>query len=303
MADRNGYDDVMREALEMARPSRTPWVLFVLALATGVAVAFWLLVRLDRARTDYAGAQSELVDARAQLEKARGDRAELDQRLERIESEKADLLALKNELSRDVQSKDEELARLKGTYDELQEKMKAEIAKGDVRLSRAGGRLKVDLVDQILFDVGDASISKRGEEVLSRVGAVLARVDDKQIQVSGNTDDSPISKRLVDRYPTNWELSAARAIRVVRFLQEQAKVPGARLVAAAHSQYDPISTNANASGRQRNRRIEILLTPALEARPVAAAAKAPARAPAARPARVVAKAAAKPAAKKPARRK
>ncbi len=296
MADRDSYDDVMKEALDMARPSRTPWVLFVLSLAAGAGVAFWLLLRLDRARTDFAAAQSGFVDARAQLEKARADRAELDQRLEKMESEKADLLALKNELSRDVQAKEEELAKLKGTYDELQEKMKAEIDKGDIRLSQSGGRLKVDLVDQILFDVGDASVSKRGEEVLARMGGVLARVEGKQIQVSGHTDDSPISKRLEDRYPTNWELSAARAIKVVRFLEEKAKVPGRRLVAAAHSQFDPISTNANGSGRQRNRRIEILLTPALEAQPVAVASVAGAA-----PAK--AKTAAKPAKKTVARRR
>jgi chemotaxis protein MotB len=299
MADRDGYDDVMKEALEMARPSRTPWVLFVLSLAAGAAAAFWLLLRLDAARSDFAGAQSGLVDARAQVEKARAERAELEQRLEKIESEKADLLALKNELSRDVQAKEEELAKLKSTYDELQEKMKAEIEKGDIRLSQAGGRLKVDLVDQILFDVGDASVSKRGEEVLARVGAILARVEGKQIQVSGHTDDSPISKRLEDRYPTNWELSASRAINVVRFLEDRAKVPGRRLVAAAHSQFDPISTNASAGGRQRNRRIEILLTPALEAQPAAVAAVAPAKAKvAAKPSK-----AAKAAPKKVARRR
>ncbi len=270
--DTNTYDDVLKEAMKMAKPSKTPWVLLVLVLALGAGAAVWLLHRLDGARSDYAAAQSQLVDARAQLDKARTERAELDQRLEKMESEKADLLALKNELSRDVQSKEEELAKLKSTYDELQDKMKAEIAKGDVRLSQSGGRIKVDMVDQILFDVGDASVSSRGKEVLARMGAVLARYEDKQIQVSGHTDDSPISKRLEDRYPTNWELSASRAINVVRFLQDEARIPGRRLVAAAHSQFEPISTNANPSGRARNRRIEILLTPTLEPTPAARAA-------------------------------
>ncbi|HUL59313.1 MAG TPA: OmpA family protein [Anaeromyxobacteraceae bacterium] len=293
------YDDVLKEAVKLARPSRTPWILFVLALAAGGGAAFWLLQRLDRARSDFAASQSQLVDARTQLDRARTERAELDQRLEKMESEKADLLALKNDLSRDVQAKEEELAKLKGTYDELQDKMKAEIAKGDVRLSQSGGRIKVDLVDQILFDVGDASVAKRGEEVLSRVGAVLARSEDKQIQVSGHTDDSPISKRLEERYPTNWELSAARAINVVRFLQDSAKIPGRRLVAAAHSQYEPISTNANPSGRQRNRRIEILLAPALEPTPAKAAASGKATAASAS----AAKGAAKPPVKKAAAKK
>lgn len=118
---------------------------------------------------------------------------------------------------------------------------------------------------------------------------------DKKIQVSGHTDDQPISERLRDRYPTNWELASARAMNVVRFLEEKAGVPGRRLVAAAYGPHEPISSNRTAKGRARNRRIEIVLTPQLAPAPIdaaVAAAKPPAREPA--------KAAAKPAAKAPA---
>lgn len=272
------YDDVVQEALRMARPSRLPWVLFVLALVAGAAAAFFLLRRLDTTRSEAAAATAGMLDAQEKLGQLRASRAEVEQRLERIESEKADLAALKNELSRNVQAKQEELDKLKGTYDELQEKMKAEIAKGEIRLSQAGGRLKVDMVDKVLFESGEAVVSKRGAEVLSRVGAVLARVQDKQVQVSGHTDDAPISARLTDKFPTNWELSTARATNVVRYLQEKAGVPAQRLVAAGYGPYHPIASNATPSGRARNRRIEILLTPALEpTRAQAASGAAPAK--------------------------
>lgn len=272
------YDDVVQEALRMARPSRLPWVLFVLALVAGAAAAFFLLRRLDTTRSEAAAATAGMLDAQEKLGQLRASRAEVEQRLERIESEKADLAALKNELSRNVQAKQEELDKLKGTYDELQEKMKAEIAKGEIRLSQAGGRLKVDMVDKVLFESGEAVVSKRGAEVLSRVGAVLARVQDKQIQVSGHTDDAPISARLTDKFPTNWELSTARATNVVRYLQEKAGVSAQRLVAAGYGPYHPIASNATPSGRARNRRIEILLTPALEpTRAQAASGAAPAK--------------------------
>ena len=253
------YDDVMQEALRMARPSRLPWVLFVLALVAGAATAFFLLHRLDAARTGTASSTAAMLDAQEKLGQLRASRAELEQRLERLEAEKSDLMALKNELSRDVQAKEEELAKLKGTFDELKEKMKAEIAKGEIRLSQAGGRLKVDMVDKVLFESGEADITKGGEEVLARVGAVLVRIEDKQIQVSGHTDDAPISARLVEKFPTNWELSTARATNVVRFLQEKAGLPARRLVAAGYGPYHPIASNATPSGRGRNRRIEISL--------------------------------------------
>ena len=117
MADMDTYDDVMNEALKLAKPSRTPWILFVLALVAGAGASIFLLTRLDRARSEAAAAHAQLVDARAQADKARDERNE---RLEKMEAEKADLLALKNELSLQVQAKDEEIAKLQGTYDELE---------------------------------------------------------------------------------------------------------------------------------------------------------------------------------------
>ena len=250
------------ELVPAPRRSFVPWVLFVLALLAGVAGAVLLWMRAEAAR--------------AQADAARAELAAFSQQLEKAENEKADLLALRNELSVQVQAKEDELQKLQGTFQELEAKMKEEIAKGDIRLSQSGGRIKVDLVDKILFDVGDASISERGGEVLSRVGAVLVNVQGKKIQVSGHTDDLPISDRLRDRYPTNWELAAARASNVVRYLEEKANVPGRRLVVAAYGPWEPISSNKSATGRARNRRIEIVLTPALAPEPIdAPAAVAP----------------------------
>jgi len=273
MADMDTYDDVMNEALKLAKPSRTPWILFVLALLGGAAASIFLLTRLDRARSEASAATAQLVDVRSQLDESRTGRAEIDQRLEKMEAEKADLLALRNELSLQVQAKDEEIAKLQGTYDELEKKMQEEIKKGEIRLSQAGGRIKVDLVDKILFPQGDSDLSAGGGDVLSRVGEILANVKDKKIQVSGHTDDVPISEKLKDKYPTNWDLAAARALNVVRYLEEKAKVPGRNLVVAAYGPYEPISSNKTASGRARNRRIEIVLTPAIA--PVEAEEKAP----------------------------
>jgi len=206
--------------------SNAPWVMAFLALAGAAAGGYYL----------HQGRQH-----------ARQDAAEAAQRAQAAEAAKTG-----------------ELEQLKGTYDKLEDKMKDEIAKGDIRLSQSGGRLRVDLVDKILFDSGEAVISKRGEGVLARVGAVLATMDDKQIQVSGHTDSNPISEKLAPQFPTNWELSVTRAVNVVRFLEEKANVPAKNLTATGYGQYHPIASNKTAAGRARNRRIEILLTPSLE---------------------------------------
>jgi chemotaxis protein MotB len=190
-------------------------------------------------------------------------------RLAALQAERNNLVAERVALQMSVQAKEAALAQLKEAQDKIQEKVKEEIAKGEIALTQSGGRLKVDMVDKILFDSGDARISKRGEGVLARVGAALAKLPDRQIQVVGHTDNQAINGKLKRQFPTNWELSASRALNVVRFLQQTAQVPAERMVASGHGQYQPIASNDSAGGRARNRRIEILLTPALVPEPVA----------------------------------
>jgi chemotaxis protein MotB len=256
----SGFDPNIARALRP--PSRAPWVLLVLGLGAAGAGSVWMYQDRQKAKT-------EAADATAKIAAAEAGKKDLGAKIEKLEAEKVELEAGKEELSKEVAAKTGEIAELKGTYDKLEEKMKTEIANGDIRLTQSGGHLRVDLVDKILFDSGEAAISKRGEEVLSRVGAVLAAIDDKQIQVSGHTDKTPISEKLAEHFPTNWELSAARAINVVRFLDEKAGVPAARMIASGYGEHHPIASNKTAAGRARNRRIEILLTPSLDPKAIA----------------------------------
>jgi chemotaxis protein MotB len=253
-----GYDTQVARALRP--PSRAPFVLVGVMMAAAAFGGYRLFQELQKAKADARAANEK---AAAELVASTAAQKELSDKVEKLEAEKADLVSAKEDLSKEVAAKSGELEQLKGTYDKLEDKMKDEIAKGDISLSQDGGRLRVGLVDKILFDSGEAAVSKRGEEVLARVGAVLATIDDKQIQVSGHTDKTPISGKLTGQFPTNWELSTARATNVVRFLSEKAGVPPQRLVASGYAEYHPISNNKTAAGRARNRRIEILLTPSL----------------------------------------
>lgn len=262
------YDDLMREAHPMRPASRLPWMLLLLTLAAGAASSLVLFRRIEALRADTTRAGAKVLEVDGRLAQADATNADLQARLQVLEKDKRALLAAQDELSSSVQAKEEELTKLKGTAQELEEKMKAEISRGEIRLSQANGRLQVDLVDKILFDSGDAQISKRGEGVLARVGAILSNVKDRQIQVAGHTDGAPISARLLGRYPSNWELSASRATNVVRFLEERAHVSPKLLVASGYGSFHPLASNASPAGRARNRRIEILLTPALDPAPL-----------------------------------
>lgn len=157
--------------------------------------------------------------------------------------------------------KDEEIRRLRGTYDGLVKNLEGEIAKGEIKVRQIRDRLSVQLVEKILFDSGKADIKPEGKVVLEKVGNVLKSVNDKQIRIEGYTDSMPIGAGLRGKYPTNWELSTLRATTVLRFLQEKAGVDGKYLSAVGYGPHRPVAANDTEQGRAENRRIEIVLTP------------------------------------------
>ena len=117
------------------------------------------------------------------------------------------------------------------------------------------------MVDRILFPSGEADVTRDGFKVLRRVGNVLKSTEGKIIRVEGHTDNVAISDRLKGKFPTNWELSTARATNVVRFLQDSVGIDPAHLRAVGLSEYHPVAPNTSARGRSQNRRIEIGLLP------------------------------------------
>lgn len=159
------------------------------------------------------------------------------------------------------QEKEEEIDRLRGTYDALVADMKGEIEQGQIKITQLADRLSVSMVDKILFPSGEAEITTEGLEILDRVGKVLKEAEGKIIRVEGHTDNVPIHPNLQKKFPTNWELSATRATNVVRFLQEKVGINGTRLQIMGMSEYRPVASNANEAGRSQNRRIEITLLP------------------------------------------
>jgi len=157
--------------------------------------------------------------------------------------------------------RDEEVQEMRRTYDDLLVDMRAEIDKGKITITQLEGKLKVNMVDEILFDSGETTIKPEGIQVLERVGKVLLNVKDQTINIAGHTDNVPIGPDLVKQYPTNWELSAARATSVARYLQDRSGIDPRLISATGYGQYQPIESNKTEKGRARNRRIEIVLVP------------------------------------------
>ena len=108
---------------------------------------------------------------------------------------------------------------------------------------------------------GSATINEKGQDTLLRVTESLREQQERSILVEGHTDNVPIGIVLQDRFPTNWELSTARATSVVRILQDAGGLEPERLSACGYSYYRPVASNDSEEGRHQNRRIEIILVP------------------------------------------
>ncbi|MFQ5603644.1 MAG: OmpA family protein [bacterium] len=183
-------------------------------------------------------------------------------KVEQLERKNADLAQQLEEKIQEIsQEKQEEINRLKLTYEDLISELTEQIDKGEITITRLADQLKVNIVDRIIFPSGKAELSEDGIKVLKRVGNILKEVKDKQIRVEGHTDNVPIHRNLKGLYPTNWELSVARATNVVRFLQEEIGIDARHLEATGLAEFRPIASNKSHKGRAQNRRIEILLLP------------------------------------------
>lgn len=210
---------------------------------------------LLRARADLDRLEKLLTTRSAETGQAM---TEMRQTIDRLEEQNR---ALSLDIERERLAREARLAHLKNTYDELVGVLESEIQRGEITISELQGRLTLNMVDRILFDSGKADLKTAGLEVLRRVGDTLKNVTDREIRVEGHTDNVPISPRLQETFPSNWELSTARAHNVVHFLQGRIGIPGERLAVVGYGPYRPIASNATAEGRAENRRIQIILAP------------------------------------------
>jgi chemotaxis protein MotB len=261
---------------------RTLWIGIVLLFtlsATGCMVAeSKYLKKVDEAESlgkelaalqqKYKDLEAENAALKGQVAKLTEDRDSLDKMLKAKSDELSkNIVDLRKKIS-DLEienanlqkSKEEKVQEVSKTYGEMLDKMKKEVAQGEVTITELKGKLTVNMVDAILFASGEAEVKPEGLEVLSKVIDVLKNVKDKAIRVEGHTDNIKIHGALARRFPTNWELSAARAVNVARYLEKEGIDP-LLLSTAAYGEYKPVAGNDTKEGRAKNRRIEIVLVP------------------------------------------
>jgi chemotaxis protein MotB len=143
-------------------------------------------------------------------------------------------------------------------YEELNQQLQAEVAADQVKIQQLQNQLKVTMLDEILFAEGGWEIGPKGKQTLNKVVPVLKSMQGKRVEVNGYTDNVPIGAALKWRFPSNWELSTARATDVVRYLVSQGVNP-AILSATGYGEQNPVASNDTAQGRRQNRRVDLLI--------------------------------------------
>jgi len=142
------------------------------------------------------------------------------------------------------------------SVDDLMKELNEKIGENSsIKLVKDSRGLIVRMNDSILFDEGSAIIKKNASKTLNEVIDVLSQIDNK-ILVEGHTDSTPINTK---EYPSNWELSTARATNIIGYILRTGKIPPQRLSAAGYGEYMPIADNTSSGGRLLNRRVDIII--------------------------------------------
>lgn len=216
---------------------------------------------------ELAACRGETSERQRQLDDATAENANLRSELQRKGTDVDALLAEKGTLAsalRESKARLEELRRAEARaaeraalYQDLALRLKKMVDAGDLSIALRDGRMVLQMPNDILFDTGRTEIKSQGRDAIRQLATVLATLEGRKFHVGGHTDNVPISN---ERFASNWELSVARGLEVVRLLIKEGVAPR-NLTAEGYAEFDPIATNDSEDGRAKNRRTEIALQP------------------------------------------
>ena len=234
-----------------------------------------LNTELTHARIELQEVERNLKNRDAELLELQQTNSSCNNELTDLQSKYAQLKNINLRLSENVEQLSNNLEKKKSviklqnkvirllddTKKTIETSLKDEIAAQEIELVELEDTLKVVFIDKILFDSGSIDINEKGKKLLLVVAESVRGHKDQKVVVEGHTDNRPLGPTLKEKFPSNWELSTARAAAVVRFLQKEGRLQPQRLSARGYSFYQPVASNNTEEGRHQNRRIEIILGP------------------------------------------
>lgn len=231
----------------------------------------------QKALAENARLQQELDASQkkqAETEKTLGDKIkELEEQLGKLDATAKSKESELGKVRGEKEATEKELAELRrqkeaaekriAAYKALQDKFRALVDTGKLKVVFRNGQMTLKLPSGILFASGSDDLSKDGQAALAEVVQILMQFKDRRFVVAGHTDNQPIR---TSEFKNNWYLSTARANSVVQFMIKQG-FPAKSLAAAGYGEFDPVAKNDTEANRELNRRIEIILVPNLEELP------------------------------------
>ena len=239
----------------------------VVALKAGSGDKDKLAADLDAAKQRVTDLESQLAAAQLQASSLQAGISEKDKLAAELEASKTRLAELENQLA----DRDKQLAALRGELSAemaklteaqrgLIRELRPEIDQGNITVDLNNERLLINLTSSMLFGSGEDQLKPAGVDALKRVGAVLKDYPEYAVEVDGHTDNMPIRSSLKKRFPTNQELSEARAANGISALAEGGVSPEA-ITSAGFADSKPVAPNTTDEGRQKNRRVEVRVKP------------------------------------------
>jgi chemotaxis protein MotB len=211
--------------------------------------------KLKQANEEIARLTTELEAANAKIVELQNQLADMVKNSSSLKSSIEEMQAALTVLREQKKQSEARVAEFK----KLLESFKSLIDAGKLKVKVVRGRMVVELPSDVLFGSGSIDLSTGGKTAVSEIGAILVTMKGRDFEIEGHTDDQPIK---TDRFPSNWELAAGRAIAVAQILIKSG-LPANRISAASFGEFRPVASNKKPETRAQNRRIEIVLVPDL----------------------------------------
>jgi chemotaxis protein MotB len=241
------FTDHVTRSQNSSKASRLAWVVAIIMGASTLSLlALW--------NSDRNHARGELQALQGNLDQSRTD---LTHAQSQIQNDQSEIAALKTQIA-DLEKQKQQVTQSSRT---LEDEMRTQLESKDVTISKLQGKLTVNILDNVMFDSGEAILKPDGEAVMKKIAAILSEHPQILIQVVGHTDNVPIRPTAHTLFASNWELSTARALAAVHFLTEQSGIDPHRVGAAGYGEFRPVADNATPEGRAKNRRIAITISP------------------------------------------
>ena len=212
--------------------------------------------KYDEAMAEMEKMRSSLGDTQGELSTSQ---SENDRMRKSLGSTQAKLTASQAEIAT-LSKIEAETKRRNEIYAQFVNRLQSMIDGGKLTVNIDAGRIVINLPNNVLFKTGSANLNPEGQEALTQIGGVLKQFSDRRFQIEGHSDNVPIKS---SRFPSNWELSTARALSVVHLLTEMGVNPE-NISAAGFGEFRPRADNGDEDGRKLNRRIEIVMLPNLD---------------------------------------